>query len=129
MLDVHPPHEAARSLPEFLVHIITIVIGLLIAISLEQAVEHFHHRDQVEETRTALADERQKNREIYRHQIDGYLRDAAILHNNLRIFDYLQQHPKTAEADLPGVILWPQSHLRTAHLCLDRRQRGPVSSP
>lgn len=107
MLDVHPPHEAAHSWRDFFIHIITIVIGLLIAISLEQTVEWVHHRREIRETREALDEERQKNREIYRHQLDGYLRDAAVLHNNLRIFSYLQQHPKTAQADLPGVILWP----------------------
>jgi hypothetical protein len=107
MLDVHPPQEAPHSWNDFFIHIITIVIGLLIAIGLEQTVERFHQRREVTETREALSEERQKNRDIYRHQLDGYLRDAAILHNDLRIFSYLQQHPKTALADLPGVILWP----------------------
>jgi hypothetical protein len=44
MLDVHPPHEAAHSWRDFFIHIATSVVGLLIAIGLEQTVEHFHHR-------------------------------------------------------------------------------------
>jgi hypothetical protein len=44
MLDVHPPHEAAHSWKDFLIHIATIVVGLLIAVGLEQTVEFFHHR-------------------------------------------------------------------------------------
>ena len=39
MLDVHPPHEAAHSWKDFLIHIATIVVGVLIAIGLEQTVE------------------------------------------------------------------------------------------
>ncbi|MGH8335618.1 MAG: hypothetical protein ACRETL_02060 [Gammaproteobacteria bacterium] len=42
MLDVHPPHEAARTWTDFFIHIATIVVGLLIAIGLEQAVERIH---------------------------------------------------------------------------------------
>ncbi len=44
MLDVHPAHHAAQSWRDFFIHIATIVIGLLIAIGLEQTVEYVHHR-------------------------------------------------------------------------------------
>ncbi len=46
MLDIHPPHHAASTWRDFIIHIATIVIGLLIAIGLEQTVEYFHHRHQ-----------------------------------------------------------------------------------
>jgi hypothetical protein len=46
MLDVHPAHRAAHTWRDFFVHIATIVIGLLIAVGLEQAVEYLHHRHQ-----------------------------------------------------------------------------------
>jgi hypothetical protein len=52
MLDVHPPHEPIHSWKEYLLHMSTIVLGLLIAISLEQSVEwlhHLHQRHQLEE--------------------------------------------------------------------------------
>ena len=35
MLDIHPPHHAANTWRDFFIHIITIVIGLLIALSLD----------------------------------------------------------------------------------------------
>ena len=44
MLDVHPPHEAAHTWKDFFIHIATIVIGLLIAIGLEQTVEAIHRQ-------------------------------------------------------------------------------------
>jgi hypothetical protein len=37
--EVHPSHPAIRTWRDFFVHITTIVIGLLIAIGLEQSVE------------------------------------------------------------------------------------------
>jgi len=45
MLDVHPPHETTHTWKDFFIHIATIVVGLLIAIGLEQTVEaiHNHH--------------------------------------------------------------------------------------
>jgi hypothetical protein len=46
MLDVHPPHESAHTWRSFFIHIATIVIGLIIAVGLEQIVEHIHHRHQ-----------------------------------------------------------------------------------
>ena len=38
MLDVHAPHETVHSWKDFFIHIATIVIGLLIAVGLEQTV-------------------------------------------------------------------------------------------
>ena len=46
MFDVHAPHESIYTWRGFFIHIATIVIGLLIAISLEQTVELLHHREQ-----------------------------------------------------------------------------------
>ena len=65
MLDVHPPHAAAHSWKDFFIHIATIVVGLIIAVGLEQTVEFFHHRHEVAETREALRIERDHNRQAY----------------------------------------------------------------
>jgi hypothetical protein len=46
MLDVHPAHETLHTWKDFSIHIVAIVIGLLIAVGLEQTVEFFHHRHQ-----------------------------------------------------------------------------------
>jgi hypothetical protein len=58
MLDVHPAHHAATTWRDFFIHIATIVLGLLIAISLEQTVEYFHHRHLGAEGHQALIEER-----------------------------------------------------------------------
>jgi hypothetical protein len=87
MLDVHPAHHAASTWRDFFIHIATIVIGLLIAIGLEQTVEYFHHRHLASEAREQLRSEREADEisnevNIYtteRHQRD-LRRDLAILH-------------------------------------------------
>ena len=55
MLDVHPAHHAASGWKEFFIHIATIVLGLLIAVGLEQSVEYFHHRQELAEVREERA--------------------------------------------------------------------------
>jgi hypothetical protein len=106
MLDVHPPHEAAHTWRDFFIHIATIVCGLLIAIGLEQSVEWVHHRQERQELREALERERIENRDIYPLNVAWYRLDRAIILNNLRIVQWLQQHPGTPEEDLPGTLRW-----------------------
>ena len=49
MLEVHPPSEPVHGWRDFLIHLATITIGLLIALSLEGCVEFWHHRSLVHE--------------------------------------------------------------------------------
>jgi hypothetical protein len=53
MIDVHPPEHTPHSWRDFFVHIATIVVGLCIAVGLEQTVEaiHYHY-----ERRALIAD-------------------------------------------------------------------------
>jgi hypothetical protein len=43
MLDVHPPYHPANTWRDFFIHIATIVVGLIIAVGLEQTVEAVRH--------------------------------------------------------------------------------------
>jgi hypothetical protein len=106
MLDVHPPHEAAHTWKDFFIHIATIVIGLIIAVGLEQTVEYFHRQHEVHELREALKQEREENRKIFLVNVAQYRVNRAVLENDLRIFEYLRQHPGTPEEKLPGVPSW-----------------------
>jgi hypothetical protein len=62
MLDVHPPHQPAHTWKDFFIHIATIVIGLLIAVGLEQTVEYVHHRHQGHEAERLLQEDWEFNR-------------------------------------------------------------------
>ena len=54
MLDVHPPHAPTHTWRDFFIHIATIVVGLCIAVGLEQAVEVIHRHHQAAELRERL---------------------------------------------------------------------------
>jgi hypothetical protein len=72
MLDVHPPHHPTHTWKDFFIHIATIVVGLLIAIGLEQAVEVFHHRHQLKEVRAQLDQEGELDRRILEYDKEMY---------------------------------------------------------
>ena len=61
MLDVHAPHEVLHTWKGFFVHIATIVVGLFIAVALEQSVEAINRHNEVAALRDDL---RQESRQI-----------------------------------------------------------------
>jgi hypothetical protein len=67
MIDIHPPHHAAATRRDFFIHLTTVVLGILIAIGLEQTVERIHQRQQVREARVML-----------RQELDGNRRNLAV---------------------------------------------------
>jgi hypothetical protein len=60
MLDVHPLHHSPNTWRDFFIHIATIVVGLLIAIGLEQTVEAVHHRHQRNELQESIRTDTEK---------------------------------------------------------------------
>jgi hypothetical protein len=65
MLEVHAARQAMHTWKDFLIHIATIVVGLIIAVGLEQAVEALHHRY-----------ERSELRQTLRHESEQILKDS-----------------------------------------------------
>jgi hypothetical protein len=78
MLDVHPPHAAAHTWPDFWIHLGTIAAGLLLAIGLEQSVEAMHRHHQRNVLERDLRAEAQRNQAILRHDLDVFRYDHAI---------------------------------------------------
>jgi hypothetical protein len=104
MLDVHAPHEPINTWKGFVLHIATIVIGLLIAVTLEQTVEYLHHRHEVREAREALAAEHAENIRRYHDNVRDHLLRLANQSNDQRVLRYLLAHPATPQDKLPGVM-------------------------
>jgi hypothetical protein len=67
MLDVHPPQHTPHGWRDFFIHIATIVIGLLIAVGLEQTVEAIHRHHERAELRESL---RTETEEIFKDATD-----------------------------------------------------------
>lgn len=105
-MEVHPPDHPVMTWRQFFIHMATIVLGLLIAIALEQSVEKLHQRHEVKEARRAIGHELQEN--ILLAEMES--REARIEHNaflgNLHSLQYLRDHPGAQLTDLPAPILW-----------------------
>ena len=126
MLDVHPAHHAANSWRDFFVHIATIVLGLCIAVGLEQTVEYIHHRHQLADAREELRVEREENRKSFAVNYTNFRLHTASLQNNLRVFIFLQQHPGTPEEKLPGVPSWNTGYWIQAESAWKNAQQNNV---
>lgn len=63
-MEIHPPQHGITSWREFVLHMTTIVLGILIAIGLEQTVEWVHHRQERMLLQSELREEAEKNRAI-----------------------------------------------------------------
>ncbi len=128
MLDVHPPHEAAHTWKDFFIHIATIVVGLLIAIGLEQTVEAIHHRHQVKEVREALRLERENNQSIYAFNTASFRYVAAQLANDVLVLTYLKQHPGTPMEKLPGTLRWDFQYLPAQDVAWKAAQQNGITA-
>ena len=116
MLDVHPPEHAAHTWRDFFIHIATIVVGLIIAVGLEQSVEYLHHRHQRIELEEALhADTVKAIQDSENENTDavtmlqwlstgiGQIQDA--LDTNRPVATPLP-HPKLLDYDIPDNPAW-----------------------
>ena len=113
VIDVHVPHGGLHTWKDFWIHLGTITLGLLIAISLEQSVEWLHHLHQRHQLEADLRAEAEKNLAI---MDDDYrycdLEMAYLAANRERVDTMRASHGRTRLAYLPfnetnatGVIL------------------------
>jgi uncharacterized protein YukE len=80
VLDVHPPSEPLHSWRDFFIHLATITIGLLIALTLERCVEWQHHRHLAHQTKVSLGNEIRGNAK----EVAGALEDAQKMLDQLK---------------------------------------------
>lgn len=85
MLDVHPPRGDIHSWKGFFLHIVTITIGLLIAIALEQSVEYVHHLNQLQAVRRELVAELGVNRRMATKNLASFDKLDETLARNMAL--------------------------------------------
>jgi hypothetical protein len=97
-MEVHVPDHAIHTWRDFLIHMATICLGLLIAIGLEQTVEWAHHRHQLHQLRDALDRDAEKA-----------VRDAdSVVHSQLAGADFLARRSlQMRDASLHHTVLVP----------------------
>ncbi|MGA8940248.1 MAG: hypothetical protein WB439_13885 [Acidobacteriaceae bacterium] len=66
MIDIQPPEHTPHTWRDFFIHIATIVVGLVIAVGLEQTVEAVHHHQQRQELRKGII----ADAKLYLHDVD-----------------------------------------------------------
>lgn len=97
-MDVHPPHKPIESWREFFVHLITITIGLLIALGLENTVEWMHHRHLVHEAKENIHQELVENQKLIQEDLTAVRQDEERLKHNLQVLEEFRtthKFPKT----------------------------------
>jgi hypothetical protein len=93
VIDVHPPHESIHGWRDFFIHLATITIGLLIALSLEGCVEWQHHRHLVHEAETSLRTEIKANEVQIASVLADVHKQQAILKQDVVILDQRIKNP------------------------------------
>jgi hypothetical protein len=124
MLDVHSTHAPVRAWRDFFVHIAIIVVGLCIAVGIQQSVEIIQHHYQRTEMREALRLERESNYKTFAANTTAWRWGVAELQNNLLVFQYLQAHPGTSQEKLPGVLLWKTTNYEFSSAAWDALHQG-----
>ena len=101
MIDVHAPHEPVMNWRDFFIHLITITIGLLIALSLEGCVEWQQHRHLVRDAEASLQAEIQNNAKDMSDRMDDLHKQQGVLKQDLAVLDViLKPRPKGSKSSL-----------------------------
>ncbi len=95
MIDVHPPHEPIHGWRDFFLHLATITIGLLIALSLEGCVEWQHHRHLVHEAEASLHTEIKSNERRLASVLADVRKQQATLKQDVVVLDQMIKDHQT----------------------------------
>jgi hypothetical protein len=99
VLDVHPPHEPLYGWRDFFIHLTTITIGLLIALSLEGCVEWQHHRHLVHEAEASLGVEIRSNAQGLQRTLDDVHKRQETLREDVVVLKKIIANPKVPNHD------------------------------
>jgi hypothetical protein len=105
-LEVHPPHEPIRSWRDFILHLLMITIGLLIALALQAAVESLHHRHMVKEARANLRREIVENQRLYTENLRNLQTELMRLQQNVEQLRDLRAGKTLEQFDLQWNFDW-----------------------
>jgi hypothetical protein len=105
-MDIHPPRQPIHTVKDFLLHLLTITIGLFIALSLEAAVESLHHRHLVRDARENLHREIIANHQQYSMNAQWVAENRDQLARNIELLRELRKGKKLDPANLGWHWQW-----------------------
>jgi Sec-independent protein translocase protein TatA len=97
-LDVHAPHEPIGSWKDFLLHLLIITVGLLIAVGIEGLVELHREHVLVKEARATMREEIQDNLNSMKNAEENLKKQKAMMQKNMDALTRIQENPKDKEA-------------------------------
>jgi hypothetical protein len=97
-LDVHAPHHRVEGWKDFLIHLLTISVGLLIAVGIEGCVELHREHKLVREARETMREEIEHNSGTMKDALGNLDKQAAAMKKNIEILTRIQENPKDKEA-------------------------------
>ena len=97
-MDVHAPHHSIEGWRDFFIHLITISVGLLIAVGIEGCVELHREHKLVREARETMREEIQHNANEMKDALEKLDQQTATMKKNIETLTGIQENPKDKEA-------------------------------
>ena len=97
-MDVHAPHHPIGGWKDFFVHLITISVGLLIAVGIEGCVELHHEHKLVREARETMREEIQHNSDKMKEAVVTLDKQTETMKKNIATLSHIQENPKDKAA-------------------------------
>ena len=97
-MDVHAPHHPIGGWKDFFVHLLTITVGLLIAVGIEGCVELNREHKLVREARETMREEIQHNSNEMKDAVVKLDQQTAVMKKNIETLTRIQENPKDKAA-------------------------------
>jgi hypothetical protein len=97
-VDVHAPHHPILNLKEFLVHLLAITIGLLIAVGIEGCVELYREHSLVREARQTLREEIEYNSHKMDDAVSQIEGEKTAIAQDIKVLTRILENPKDKDA-------------------------------
>jgi hypothetical protein len=99
-MEVHAPHGSVSTWKDFLLHLATVTVGILIALSLEQATVWYHHKAMVREAETNIQNEIRDNKKSLDAALPKMKQNLDDQEIALRVVQDLLKHKKLERESL-----------------------------
>ncbi len=99
-MEIHPPEAPVHSFRDFVIHLMMIALGVLIALGAEGIVEHIHNRHIVAEARENLMAEMGENKHTLDDNLPKLKENERLLEQTLTDVRKLQADRKTKIGDI-----------------------------
>ena len=102
-MDVHAPHEPIHGWKDFLLHLFTITIGLLIAVGIEGCVELHREHKLVSDARATMREEIQHNSDTMKDAVASVEKQQVAMQKNIDTLTRILENPKDKEAQKASI--------------------------